>query len=67
MHILDALSRFEVQIRADGRSEHRVKQYQRHLQRFASWLAAEHLPDDVRQLEPDHLARSQESHRCLYS
>jgi site-specific recombinase XerC len=57
MRPLDALARFLVQLEADGRSPHTIAQYARHLRRFAAWLQAEHLPDDVAQLEPEHVAR----------
>jgi site-specific recombinase XerD len=57
MRLPAALARFETQLHADGRSPHTVAQYARHVRRFASWLQAEHLPDDVAALEPEHLAR----------
>jgi site-specific recombinase XerD len=57
MQIADALSRFLVQLQADGRSRHTVAQYARHVRRFASWLDAEQLPDAVAALEPEHVAR----------
>jgi site-specific recombinase XerD len=34
-----------------------VAQYARHLRRFAFWLDAEHLPDEVSALAPEHVAR----------
>jgi integrase/recombinase XerD len=34
-----------------------VAQYARHVRRFGAWLVAERLLDDVRQLEPEHVAR----------
>jgi site-specific recombinase XerD len=57
MRLHDALARFLVQLQADGRSHHTIAQYARHVRRFASWLAAEQLPDDVAALEPEHVAR----------
>jgi site-specific recombinase XerD len=66
MRLPAALARFEVQLCADGRSPHTVAQYARHARRFGAWLEAEHLPDDVAQLAPDHVARflaSQEAQR----
>ena len=57
MRLAAALSRFEVQLRADGRSPHTIAQYARHMRRFGAWIDAEHLPDDVAQLEPEHVAR----------
>jgi site-specific recombinase XerC len=56
MLIPAALARFQTQLQADGRSPHTVGQYRRHVRRFASWLEAERLPDDVAQLEPEHVA-----------
>lgn len=57
MRLAAALARFLVQLQADGRSPHTVAQYERHVRRFAAWLDAEHSPHDVRQLEPEHVAR----------
>jgi integrase/recombinase XerD len=57
MRLPDALARFLVQLQADGRSPHTVAQYARHTRRFGAWLEAEHLPDDVAALEPEHVAR----------
>ena len=56
MRLPAALARFVIQLQADGRSPHTVAQYARHVRRFASWLEAEHVPEDVAQLEPDHVA-----------
>jgi site-specific recombinase XerC len=57
MRLADALARFLVQLQADGRSPHTIGQYARHVRRFETWLKAEHLPDDVAALEPEHVAR----------
>jgi integrase/recombinase XerD len=57
MRLASALSRFLVQLQADGRSPHTVAQYARHLRRFGAWLEAQHLRDDVAALEPEHVAR----------
>jgi site-specific recombinase XerD len=57
MRLLDALARFLVQLQADGRSPHTLAQYRRHVRRFATWLDAEHVPDDVAGLGPEHVAR----------
>jgi integrase/recombinase XerD len=57
MRLPDALARFQTQLQADGRSPHTAAQYARHLRRFASWLSAEQLPDDVTLLAPEHVAR----------
>ncbi len=37
MHILEALGRFETQLEADGRSDHTIRQYRRHVTAFARW------------------------------
>ena len=43
----DALDRFELQLQADGRSEHTVHQYLRHVRLLAAWLADQgHSGDD---------------------
>lgn len=57
MLLAAARVRFLVQLRADGRSPHTALRYARHVRRFASWLDAECLPDDVAQLEPEGVAR----------
>jgi hypothetical protein len=57
MRLADALFRFQTQLQTDGRSRHTIAQYARHARRFAAWLEAERLPDDVRQLNPEHVAR----------
>jgi site-specific recombinase XerD len=57
MHIDHALSRFLIQLQADGRSPHTVAQYRRHVRRFGAWLDAEHLPDNVASIEPERVAR----------
>lgn len=41
MLIEDALDSYVLQLRADGRSEHTIKQYQRHIRLLARWLAEE--------------------------
>jgi site-specific recombinase XerD len=67
MRIDHALSRFIVQLQADGRSPHTVAQYARRGRRFGGWLDAEHLPDAVAKLEPEHGAgflASAEAQRC---
>jgi site-specific recombinase XerC len=57
MHLHAALASFLVQLRADGRSPHTVAQYERHVRRLGEWLAAEGLPSDVGEIDPEHLAR----------
>ena len=38
MNLQTALSRFLVQIKADGRSTNTIKQYRRHVYTFGAWL-----------------------------
>jgi integrase/recombinase XerC len=38
MRLNEAIASYTLQLRADGRSEHTVRQYQRHLAAFAGWL-----------------------------
>jgi integrase/recombinase XerD len=47
MNIEEALSRFLVQLEADGRSGHTIGQYRRHVRALARWLAVERLPLEV--------------------
>ena len=47
MRIEDALDRFVTQLRADGRSDHTIRQYQRHTRAMIGWLAAESRPDRI--------------------
>ena len=39
MQLQDALDRFVLQLEADGRSPHTIKQYRRHISALARWLA----------------------------
>ncbi len=39
MLIKDALAQFVLQLQADGRSTHTVRQYQRHVRALARWAA----------------------------
>jgi site-specific recombinase XerD len=57
MRLAAALARFQTQLQADGRSPHTVAQYARHVRRFGAWLEAEHMPNDVADVEPEQLAR----------
>jgi site-specific recombinase XerC len=57
MRLAAALARFQTQLQADGRSQHTVAQYARHVRRFEAWLEAEGLLDNVAAVEPNHLAR----------
>jgi len=46
-----ARERFLLQLRADGRSEHTIGQYQRHLLLLAGWAAREGLSADIAALD----------------
>ncbi len=52
MHLLDALSRYETQLQADGRSEHTVNQARRHVRLLAAWL--DHAGHDADLAAIDH-------------
>ena len=56
MLLTEALDRFEVQLQADGRSEHTRKQYRRHVLALARWAVGERLSADVEDLDHEHLA-----------
>lgn len=47
MQIADALRRFTIQLRADGRSPHTVAQYRRHVELLIQWCEAEGHSSDV--------------------
>lgn len=55
--IEDALEQFLLQLRADGRSEHTVLQYRRHVLCFIRWLVAAGEAAELRALDPQVLAR----------
>lgn len=47
MHLDEALDRYILQLRADGRSQHTVNQYRRHIGVLIAWLASKGLCGDV--------------------
>jgi len=53
MQIEDALGAFVRQLEADGRSEHTIRQYQRHVRSLARWLGDR----DVDEIEHEDVAR----------
>jgi len=57
MQLQEALQAFLLQLRADGRSEHTVRQYQRHGNALANWLETTGAPTNVAKLTPEVLAR----------
>ncbi len=57
MHIDDAVTRFETQLRADGRSHHTVSSYLRDLSSLRRWLAEAQHPTEVEALTPDLLGQ----------
>lgn len=56
MHLQDALGRFQVQLRADGRSEHTRKQYQRHVRALIAWLETTAHGSEIETLAPTVIA-----------
>ena len=58
MLLTEAMDRFQVQLEADGRSEHTRNQYRRHLRVLAAWLATgRETPADVDIVTPEAVAR----------
>ncbi len=47
MQLQDALAAFQVQLRADGRSEHTRKQYERHARSMIAWLEYSGQPTEI--------------------
>ena len=56
MHLQDALGQFQVQLAADGRSEHTRKQYQRHVVAFLGWLNRNNRETDIASITPNIVA-----------
>lgn len=56
MHLLDALERYEIQLQADGRSEHTVAQYARHVRLLAHWLWERGHDGEVERIDHELLA-----------
>ncbi len=52
MQLQDALGQFQVQLRADGRSEHTRNQYQRHVVALIAWLTAARRPTKIGSITP---------------
>ncbi len=57
MQITDALDKFEVQLHANGRSPHTVRQYHRHVRSLARWLAEVGHGGDIADIGHEDLAR----------
>jgi len=57
MNIEEALGKFLVQLQADGRSPHTIKQYRRHIRLFARWAADVAQCRDVSQVSHENLAQ----------
>lgn len=57
MRLLDALDRYVVQLEADGRSEHTIGQYRRHVALLGRWLASVGESDELDALAHETLAR----------
>jgi len=57
MEIEQALGKFLIQLRADGRSGHTVKQYERHVRLFAHWARQDaHCGAEIERLGHEHVA-----------
>ncbi len=56
MHIDDALARFLIQLEADGRSRHTIRQYTRHVRCLARWAAGGGLSGRVCDFEHEAVA-----------
>jgi integrase/recombinase XerC len=56
MHLQDAHRQFQAQLAADGRSPHTRRQYQRHVEAFAGWLAANGRDTDIAMITPATVA-----------
>ncbi|MEO6594180.1 MAG: site-specific integrase, partial [Planctomycetota bacterium] len=56
MQLQDALGQFQVQLRADGRSEHTRNQYQRHVVALIGWLTTHGRPADLANITPTVVA-----------
>lgn len=57
MNIGEALSKFQVQLQADGRSPHTIKQYMRHIHLFSRWGADNGLSGEVDEVSHEDVAR----------
>ena len=56
MHLQVALGQFQVQLAADGRSEHTRKQYQRHVVAFLSWINRNGRDANIANITPNTVA-----------
>lgn len=56
MNVEEALSRYTLQLKADGRSDHTVLQYARHVRMFGRWLAAEGRRDELEGIDHEVVA-----------
>ena len=56
MHLQDALEQFQVQLRADGRSPHTRRQYERHVRALIGWLSTTDHGRDVEDPSPAAIA-----------
>ena len=57
MHVTDALDDFVIQLQADGRSTHTIRQRERHVRTFARWLQREELSTSLETLDHRVVAR----------
>ena len=57
MRLPDARVRFLVQLRADGRSDHTIDQYERHLRVLEGWLQRQDLAEDIARITHEDIAQ----------
>lgn len=56
MQLQDALGQFQVQLRADGRSHHTARQYERHVRAMIGWLVETGRPTTLHAISPGIVA-----------
>ena len=57
MKILEALDKFLIQLEANGRSDHTIKQYERHIVLFSHWAREVRPCGDVSKISHEDIAR----------
>jgi site-specific recombinase XerD len=56
MKLAEAFAKFDLQMRADGRSVHTCGNYRRHVELLGRWLAAYGFSDELGEITPEVLA-----------
>ena len=62
MLITEAADKFFVQLEADGRSRHTIRQYRRHIRKLAEWMADVGHSGDMSAITHEHIAEFLASH-----